>query len=225
MEILFPQAFFNVALFEYPELFPEDPVWEAIRRLPEFVERLFSSAAVQRVPFWQYALYESQRIHIEGRVAVGEGTVIYPGAYLGDGVVIGRHCIIGQNVTIRGPVIISDSCVVGPCGEVSHSVFFPEARAAHKNFVGHSIIGCRVNLGAGAETANWKLDGSEIGLWVDQERVQTGLTKLGAVVGDGGSVGGNSVFNPGALLGKDCRIGPLVSVPNRSFPDGTVLKG
>lgn len=225
MGILHPHEFFNVSLFEYPELFREERVWEVIRRLPEFVDRLFSSAAVRRVTFWQYALYVSRGVHIKGRVAIGEGTVIYPGAYIGDGVVIGRDCVIGQNATVRGPTIISDGCVIGPCGEIVHSIFFPEARAAHQNFVGHSIIGCRVNLGAGSETANWKLDGSEISLWVDEARFETGLTKFGAVIGDGSSVGGNTVFNPGALLSKNCRIGPLVSVPHRFFPYDTVLRG
>jgi len=224
MERLGPELFFDLGE-SLPLFYRGGLVWEMIRGLPKFVEHSFALGMAKKVsPVRRWAYY-FRRIHVGKKVAIGAGTVIFPGAYIGEGVIIGRNCRIGQNAVLKGPLVLFDNCVVGPSGEVGHSIFFSGARAAHKNFVGDSIIGARVNLGAGAETANWKLDGSEIGLWVGEKRIQTGLTKFGAVVGDGSSIGGNTVFQPGALLGKNCRVGPLVVVPNRYHPDGTVLKG
>jgi len=219
-----PKLFFELDE-SLPLFYRVGPVWETIRALPKFVQHSFALGMVKRVSWTVRLIYHFRRIYVARQVAIGAGTVIYPGVYIGNGVIIGRNCRIGQNAVLKGPLVLFDNCVVGPAGEVGHSVFFTGARAAHKNFIGNSLIGARVNLGAGAETANWKLDGSEIGLWMGEERINTGLTKFGAVIGDDSSVGGNSVFQPGALLGKNCRVGPLVVVPNRYHPDGTVLKG
>jgi len=232
MRLPLSQDFFDVA-GPYRDLFRKDQlVWEAIRDLPSYVDQLFTQDRAKRISLLRRIIYRLHGIYVGRRVSIGSGTVIYPGAYIADEVIIGRNCRIGQHATLKGPLILSDDCVVGPTGEVGKSFFFPGARAAHKNFVGESIIGRSVNLGAGAETANWKLDGSEISTWIswwkggiEAERVNTGLNHFGAVVGDGSSIGGNSVFQPGALLGKNCRVGPLVVVPNRYHPDGTVLKG
>ncbi|MEX0587331.1 MAG: DapH/DapD/GlmU-related protein [Patescibacteria group bacterium] len=218
-----PELFFDLDE-TLPLFYRVGPVWELVRGLPRFVEHSFALGMAKKISPALRLAYYFRRVYLGRKVAIGAGTVIFPGAYIGEGVIIGRNCRIGQNATLRGPLILFDDCVVGPAGEVVHSIFFPGARAAHKNFIGDSLIGSRANLGAGSETANWKLDGSEIGFWVGEERVQTGLTKFGAVIGDGSSIGGNSVFQPGALLGKNSRVGPLVAVPNRYFPDGTVLK-
>jgi len=221
---LIPERFFELSDNPYFLLVFRSPVWEIIRALPEYAEQLFARREVRRVSLLDRVLYRLRGIRLARHVSIGEGTVIYPGAYITDYVVIGRNCRIGQNAVLKGPLILCDDCVVGPHGEVGRSFFFPGARAAHKNFVGESIIGAGVNMGAGSETANWKLDGSEIGLWVDDDRFQTGLTKLGAVIGDGSSIGGNAVFQPGALLEKDCRVGPLAVVPNRRIRSGSVIK-
>lgn len=223
MERLDPEMFFDLDE-SFALYYRVGPVWEMIEGLPKFVEHSFVLGLAKRIPPFLRWDYYFRRIYLGRQVAIGAGTVIFPGAYIGDGVIIGRNCRIGQNATLKGPLVLFDDCVVGPSGEVGYSIFFPGARAAHKNFIGNSVIGAHVNLGAGSETANWKLDGSEIGLWVGEERLQTGLTKFGAIIGDGSSIGGNTVFQPGALLGKNCRVGPLAVVPNRYHPNGTVLK-
>jgi len=221
---LIPERFFELSDNPHFFLVIRNPVWEIIRALPEYVAQLFARREVRRISLLDRFRYRLGGVRVARHVSIGEGTVIYPGAYIADQVVIGRRCLIGQNAVLKGPLILCDGCVVGPHSEVGRSFFFPGARAAHKNFVGESVLGADVNLGAGSETANWKLDGSEIGLWVDGERIQTGLTKFGAVIGDGSSIGGNAVFMPGALLEKGCRVGPLAVVPNQRIRSGSVIK-
>lgn len=219
-------TFFDLEGFEFADLFKDDePVWRVIERLENYVALLFGYQRVKRVSPRVRKEHREDFTIIERNVSIGEGTKIYPHAFIGDGVVIGRNCLIGQNTTLRGPLILGDGCVVGPSSEIVGSIFLPGARAAHKNFVAHSIVGRDVNLGAGAETANVKLDLglTEVSIKTEEGKVFTGLRKFGAVIGDGCSIGGNAVFSPGTLLGKDCRVGSNVPVPNRYFPEGTVI--
>jgi len=218
-------SYINLEDFEFADLFREDePAWEVIKRLSDYVALLFGNRRVKRISSRVRKEYEEKFIIVERNVSIGQGTTICEFTSIKNDVVIGKNCLIGQNVLLRGPLILGDGCIIGYGGEVVASVFLPGAIAAHQNFVGHSILGRGVNLGAGAKTANWKLDESEISVISPEGRIFTGLKKFGAVVGDGCSIGCNSVLNPGALLGKSCRVGPLVAVPNCFFPKGTVIR-
>lgn len=219
-------TFFNIEGFEFADLFaPSIPVCYAIDYLGEYVSNLFRSGWVPFLPWWKRVYLRLQGVYCGGGdIAIGKGTKVYPGAFIGDTIIIGRNCIIGQNAVLRGPLILGDGCVVGPSSEVVASVFLPGAKAAHQNFVGHSILGRNVNLGAGVKIANWKLDGSEVTVKTSAGRIFTGLRKFGAVIGDGSVVGCNAVLNPGTLLGKSSKVGALVSVSNCYFPEGTVIK-
>lgn len=218
--------YFNLEDFESADLFaPSIPVCYAIDYLGEYVSDLFRSGWVPCLPWWKRVYLRLQGVYCGGGdIAIGKGTKVYPGTFLGDKVIIGRNCVIGQSATLRGPLILGDGCVIGPGSEVVASVFLPRAKVAHQNFVGHSILGRNVNLGAGVRIANWKLDGSEVTVKTSAGRIFTGLRKFGAVIGDGSVVGCNAVLNPGTLLGKNCRVGPLVAVPNFFFPEGTVIR-
>lgn len=212
--------------FEFADLFREgEPVWYVVKRLPEYVASVFKSGRVRCISLWYRFCLRLRGVYCDGsKIAIGKGTKIYPGAYIADNVIIGRNCVIGQNAVLRGPLILGDGCKVGPSGEVSASVFLPGAIAAHKNYVGNSIVGCGVNLGAGAETANVKLNESEISFIGPRGRVFTGLRKFGAIIGDGCSIGCNAVLNPGTLLGKGCLVGALVSVSSRQYPEGSRVR-
>jgi len=218
--------FFNLVGMPYEDLFRRrtTPIWEIITRLPDYVRELFDFQEVSPISETERVRLHKDWVWVGKRVAIGRDTQVYPFAYISDDVVIGRNCVIGQGAVLKGPLILCDNCVVGPHREVGKSFFFPGAKAAHHNFVGESLIGWGVNLGAMSKTTNLKLDQSEISIWIDEEKVPTGLNRLGAVLGDGTSVGGGVSLNPGALLGKYCRVGPNVAVPNRYYHGGTLFK-
>lgn len=105
-------------------------------------------------------------------------------------VVFGKNCIVGHGALVVGPAIFGDNCVIGHASEVARSVFGNESRAAHFNYVGDSVVGSRVNLGAGAKLANARLD----------KQLVRGREKCGALLGDDVQIGCNAVIDPGVML-------------------------
>ena len=106
-------------------------------------------------------------------ISIGEGTVIEPGAYIQGPCIIGKNCTVRHGAYIRGDVITGDHCVIGHDTEVRHSVFLDRACAAHFNYVGDSVLGNGVNLGAGVKCANLRLDHRPIHVVVSGERIDT----------------------------------------------------
>jgi acetyltransferase-like isoleucine patch superfamily enzyme len=150
-------------------------------------------------------------IFLEGlSIAIGGGTTIEPGVVIKSPTIIGRDAELRQGAYIRGNVIIGDDAVVGHATEVKNSIFMDHAEAGHFAYVGDSILGMRVNLGAGTKLANLELRTPRekeshtirpISIAIDGESRQTGLEKLGAILGDDVETGCNSVISPGALIG------------------------
>ncbi len=118
-----------------------------------------------------------------------------------------RHCAF-----IRGNAIIGKGAVVGNSCEIKNSILFDEVEAPHYNYVGDSILGYKSHLGAGAITSNIKNDKKNVIVKFPLGELETGLRKMGALVGDGVQVGCNTVLNPGTVIGKNTRIYPLNSV-------------
>lgn len=220
------ENFFDLAGWEWADLFAGTTyVWEALKRLPDHLDLFFREGRARNFPLWRRILFWwFSHVTIRGNVAIGKNCQIFPGAYIGNYVIVGDNCIIGQNATIRDYTILSDGCRVGPSGEVAKSIFLPGARAAHKNFIGDSILGRSVNLAAGAETANWKITGGEISVQFGNKKIPTGLDHLGAVIGDDTSIGGNSVLDPGALVGKNCLMDALMTIPNGYIPNWSRIR-
>jgi NDP-sugar pyrophosphorylase family protein len=150
-------------------------------------------------------------VHGDGIIIEGSATV-EAGAYL-----IGP-CYIGPRATVRSGAYVREyswicaDAVVGHATEVKHSVLLPGAKAPHFNYVGDSILGKDVNLGAGTKLSNLRNDGGEVHLRVDGERVASGLRKFGALLGEGAALGCNSVTNPGVVLGCNSVVWPNVTV-------------
>jgi NDP-sugar pyrophosphorylase family protein len=136
-------------------------------------------------------------------IFIGEGTIVEPGAYIKGPCVIGKGCQIRHTAYIRGDVVIGDRCVIGHATEVKAAVFLDDAHAAHFAYVGDSIIGNKVNLGAGVKCANLRFDGKEVFIRYKGSKIETKRRKLGAIIGDGSQVGCNAVLNPGTILGKE----------------------
>jgi NDP-sugar pyrophosphorylase family protein len=139
-------------------------------------------------------------------VSIGEGTVLEDGVMIKGPAIIGRNCQIRHNAYIRDNVIIGDDCVVGNSTEIKNSLLFNHACAPHFNYVGDSILGHKAHLGAGVKISNFTLFGKTIPIEIDGKRVDTGLRKFGALLGDGCEIGCNSVLNPGSIIGRNSII-------------------
>jgi UDP-N-acetylglucosamine diphosphorylase / glucose-1-phosphate thymidylyltransferase / UDP-N-acetylgalactosamine diphosphorylase / glucosamine-1-phosphate N-acetyltransferase / galactosamine-1-phosphate N-acetyltransferase len=144
-------------------------------------------------------------------VFIGEGTVVEDGAMIKGPTIIGRDCQIRHNAYIRGEVIVGDHCVLGNASEFKNALLFNHAQVPHFNYVGDSILGYKAHLGAGVKVSNLKLDGSNIRVEVGGQRVDTGLRKFGALLGDRTDVGCNAVLNPGSIIGRGSVIYPNVN--------------
>jgi NDP-sugar pyrophosphorylase family protein len=162
--------------------------------------------------------------HVLGGVAIGPGTVVEPGAFVKGPTYIGADCEIRAGAYIRGDAVISDRCVVGNSSEVKNSLMLEGSHAPHFNYVGDSVLGLGVNLGAGVKLSNWKLSADKYIMFVHgDEKVDTGLNKIGAILGDGVEIGCNSVLNPGTVIGPRTIIYANSNV--RGFiPGESVLK-
>lgn len=137
---------------------------------------------------------------LTGPVHIGPGTVVRPGVVIEGPVYIGRDCSIGPNCWIRPHTTIGDACRVGQASEIKASILFEGAAAPHQNYVGDSIIGAHANLGCGTNTANVRHDNHAIKTLVRDESVDTGLKKLGAVIGDHVHTGINTAIYPGRKI-------------------------
>lgn len=157
------------------------------------------------------------------KISIGPGTAIEPGAYIQGPCVIGQNCQIRQGAYIRENVLIADQCVVGHASEIKHSILFNKAAAPHFNYVGDSILGNRVNLGAGVKCANYRLDHQCISVHWGQKKIKTRLKKLGACIGDNSQIGCNTVINPGACIGKDVICYPNMTL-QRYIPQKSLVK-
>lgn len=204
-EIIEPaDRYFDLDGFPWPELFDgTGNVWEALGRIGEFTENRGEYKIQCDVPAGAW-------LENEEKIAIGEGTVIEDGATIRGPVVIGRNCTIRQGAYIRGKLVAGDGCVIGHTTEVKNSIFLNGAKAAHFAYVGDSILGAGVNLGAGTKLANFKIDTGErnVSLRIGGRLIPTGLRKLGAILGDGVEIGCNSVTMPGTLVGKGTLVYP-----------------
>ncbi|MFK7824126.1 MAG: glucose-1-phosphate thymidylyltransferase [Oligoflexales bacterium] len=220
MTCLLPLNYFvdstNIRNFEQ---FPEDTFALLGKSLEKWLNYKLESLGVTTKPLVKGHCHPSAVI--EGPVFIEEGAVIEPFAFIKGPAFIGAQTQVRQGAYVRGNVYAGFKCVIGHSTEVKGSVFFDEAKAGHFNYVGDSILGYNVNLGAGTKLANLKIKGKSV-LFKDPENgklLDSGLRKLGAIIGDGVQTGCNSVLSPGALLLPGTAV-----LPNVHF-HGTLLKG
>ena len=134
-------------------------------------------------------------LYVDGRLQVGKGTKILPGVVID--VIIGDHCKVGPNCYIRGSTAIGDKCHVGQAVEIKNSILLPGTNVGHLSYLGDSILGEKVNFGAGTITSNLRHDGGAHRSPVEGLMVDTGRRKLGAIVGDGVHTGIHTSIYPG----------------------------
>ena len=126
--------------------------------------------------------------------------------------IIGKDASIRSCAFFRGNVIIGEDAVAGNSCEFKNAILFNKAQVPHFSYVGDSIIGYKAHLGASAITSNLKSDKSDVVLHLEDAELETGLRKLGAIVGDEAEIGCGSILNPGTVIGKNTTIYPLSSV-------------
>ncbi len=158
------------------------------------------------------------------QILIGPGSVVEPGALVQGPTIIGANTEVRQGAYVRSCSLIGDRCVVGHTTEMKASVMLNDAKAGHFAYIGDSILGHAVNLGAGTKLANLKLKAGTVCLKTGRAVVDTGFQKLGAVLGDRVQIGCNAVTNPGALLGKGCVVLPLTSVPAGYHEPGSIVR-
>lgn len=156
---------------------------------------------------------------IQGEVFVGSGSRIEAGALVKGPAWIGRGCEVRQGAYLRGFVLAGDGAVLGHASEFKRCILLEGAQAPHFNYVGDSILGIGAHIGAGVILSNVRLDKRQVRVRLLSPSglpglgfFDTGLEKLGAILGDGCEVGCNSVLNPGTLLGRGCFVAPLSTV-------------
>jgi len=145
-------------------------------------------------------------------VWVHSSAVIAPTACLDGPSIIGPGTQVRHGAFVRGNALVGENCVVGNSVELKNVILFDGVQVPHYNYVGDSILGCKAHLGAGSITSNVKSDRSAIAVRCGDERIQTGLRKCGAMIGDFAEIGCNAVLNPGTVVGKNASIYPLSCV-------------
>ncbi|MCR5830251.1 MAG: UDP-N-acetylglucosamine pyrophosphorylase [Lachnospiraceae bacterium] len=158
-----------------------------------------------------------------------EGVYIHKTAKVAESASITGPCIICKDAEvrhcafIRGKAIIGEGAVLGNSCEVKNAILFNKVQVPHFNYVGDSVLGFKSHMGAGSITSNVKSDKTLVTVSVDGKKIETGLKKFGAMLGDNVEVGCNSVLNPGTVIGKGSNVYPLSMV--RGFvPSNSIYK-
>jgi UDP-N-acetylglucosamine diphosphorylase / glucose-1-phosphate thymidylyltransferase / UDP-N-acetylgalactosamine diphosphorylase / glucosamine-1-phosphate N-acetyltransferase / galactosamine-1-phosphate N-acetyltransferase len=150
-------------------------------------------------------------VHIEGQVWLHPSVKLPTYATIIGPSWIGAKTEIRPGAFIRGNVIVGEGCVLGNACEFKNCLLLDGVQVPHFNYVGDSILGNRAHLGAGVICSNLRLDQKPIVIRVGETVYETGLRKLGAILGDAAEVGCNAVLNPGAVLGRRALVAPTMS--------------
>ena len=160
----------------------------------------------------------------------GDDIWIAKSAHVFESAYIKGPCIIGENTEvrhcafIRGNALVGSDCVVGNSTELKNVILFNHVQVPHYNYVGDSILGAYAHMGAGSITSNVKSDKKNIVIKDGTTRIETGLRKIGAFLGDHVEIGCGSVLNPGSLIGRGTIVYPLSSVRG-AVPEKSIYKG
>lgn len=189
--------------FEYP--------WQALSGIKELIVRLGEG------------LDKSQFGEVAPQVWVHKSAKIAPTAYLGSPCIVGAGTEVRHCAFVRGSALIGENCVVGNSVELKNVILFDNVQTPHYNYVGDSILGFKSHMGAGSITSNVKSDKTLVVVKGGNEEMETGLKKMGAMLGDGVEVGCNSVLNPGTVIGRNTNVYPLSCVRG-VIPAGSIYK-
>ena len=183
--------------------------WELLPRIKEIIRSLIAGGLEG---YTEYA----------PDVWIGEGVSVAPTASLNGPCIIGPRTEIRPGAFVRGSLLTGADCVLGNSSEFKNAILLDHVQCPHFNYIGDSVLGNYAHTGAGVICSNLKSGGSNIVIHGDED-YETGLRKIGALIGDHGDVGCNSVLNPGTVIGKGSRVYPLTSVRG-VIPAGVIVK-
>ena len=191
-----------LAGFDYP--------WQALKGIKDLILKLGSALG-------------EEYTEVTPTVWVHNTAVVAPTAYLGAPCIIGAGTEIRHCAFIRGSALVGENCVVGNSVELKNVILFDNVQVPHYNYVGDSILGYKSHMGAGAVTSNVKSDKTPVTVKNGDEKIETGLKKFGAMLGDWVEIGCNSVLNPGTVIGPHSNVYPTSCV--RGFvPEHSIWK-
>ena len=156
-------------------------------------------------------------------VWIAKTAKIAPTASINGPAIIGKDTEVRHCAFIRGSAIVGEGCVVGNSTELKNVILFNKVQVPHYNYVVDSILGYRSHMGAGSITSNVKSDKTLVTVKDGEQKIETGLKKFGAMLGDNVEVGCNSVLNPGTIVGRNSNIYPL-SMVRGYVPAGSIYK-
>ena len=199
----YPEVKDYLSSFTYP--------WEALQGIRELILKIGAN------------LPEAEFDHPSEDVWIAKSARVFPSAYIGGPVIIGRETEVRHSAFIRGSALIGDGVVVGNSTELKNVILFHKVQVPHYNYVGDSILGFRAHMGAGSITSNVKSDKSLVVIKDGTAEIETKIKKVGAFLGDYAEVGCGSVLNPGTVVGRHSSIYPLSSVRG-TVPANSIYK-
>lgn len=226
--MLTPNDFFDLSKPEIAEFFADcNYVWEILPKIKQLVAQMVGNQQTIRGTVMAGAILGDAPIFI------GEGAIIEPTAYVQGPAYIGAGAVVRHGAFVRENVIMLAGSILGHASEAKNSLFLPNAHAPHFAYVGDSVLGQHVNLGAGTKLSNLsvlsvkdKLTGKRptINLIVDGEVYDTGIAKMGAILGDNVQTGCNSVLNPGCIIAPNTLVYANLSLRKGYYPPNSLIK-
>ena len=189
----------------------EEYPWEVLKKIEQFIIELGNE------------LDENSYEKRGENIWIAKSAKIAPTACINGPCIIGEETEVRHCAFIRGKALIGNNCVVGNSTELKNVILFNRVQVPHYNYVGDSILGYKAHMGAGSITSNVKSDKKLVVVKNKEEKIETGLKKFGAMLGDNVEVGCNSVLNPGSVIGKNTNIYPLSRVRG-VVPENSIYK-
>ena len=185
--------------------------FEVLPKISEFIVKLGQTLPTDKYEFKGENVWIAKSAKVAPTASITGPAIIDEEAEI-------RHCAF-----IRGNAIVGKNAVVGNSTELKNVILFDCVQVPHYNYVGDSILGYKSHMGAGSITSNVKSDKTLVEIRVGDEKVPTGLKKMGAILGDNVEIGCGSILNPGSVIGSGTNVYPLSSV--RGFvPGGSIYK-
>ena len=185
--------------------------WEVLPKISNFILELGATLSEDE--------YEKRGEN----VWVAKSAKVAPTAFINGPAIIGKDAEVRHCAFIRGNAIVGEGAVVGNSTELKNVILFNKVQVPHYNYVGDSVLGYKSHMGAGSITSNVKSDKKLVVVKAGEEKIETGMKKFGAMLGDEVEVGCGSVLNPGTVVGNHSNIYPLSSV--RGFvPANSIYK-
>ncbi|MBE5934639.1 MAG: UDP-N-acetylglucosamine pyrophosphorylase [Lachnospiraceae bacterium] len=174
--------------------------WELLPKISEFIVKLGNTLSEDE--------YEKKG----NNIWIAKDAKIYETAYINGPCIIDKGAEVRHCAFIRGNAIVGKGAVVGNSTELKNVILFNKVQVPHYNYVGDSILGYKAHMGAGSITSNVKSDKTNVTIMIGADKIETGLKKMGAMLGNNVEVGCNSVLNPGTVIGQESNIYPLSMV-------------